>query len=341
MHLARHFGDLGLDAGHFQATIERAIGRESAFGEVYGESGRSAILTFDQGSFRRCIETDYRGVGVRAVSGDIVGYSYTDHPTLEILRKAAGIAHTSVVGARPCSLPVYSDGGVSRGLYPVQNSLFAQTDESRLRNLKAMIEMLSSIDRVARSVDRRIVNVTIQLSLGEKVVIIQPSHAPLVADLRPILGLSIRCVAVDGARRETSMTTSGARDEFEFLLRGDLWRARAVESAETAINMLSAVSIEAGTMPVVLASGEPGTIFHEAVGHMIEADFHHEGTSALVGKIGEMIAAPACTIVDSGIVPRARGSLEFDDEGTSTQETVLIENGRLVSLMNDGRTPRS
>jgi len=85
----------------------------------------------------------------------------------------------------------------------------------------------------------------------------------------------------------------------------------------------------------VLGPGWPGVLLHEAVGHGLEGDFNRKKTSAFAGRIGEKVASELCTIVDDGTLQQRRGSLNIDDEGTATQNTVLIENGILKTYMQD------
>ena len=98
---------------------------------------------------------------------------------------------------------------------------------------------------------------------------------------------------------------------------------------------LEAVDAPAGAMPVVLGSGWPGVLLHEAVGHGLEGDFNRKGSSNYANKVGQQVASKLCTIVDDGSLPGRRGSLSMDDEGTPTQTTTLIENGMLVGYMQD------
>ena len=88
-------------------------------------------------------------------------------------------------------------------------------------------------------------------------------------------------------------------------------------------------------MTVVLGSGWPGILLHEAIGHGLEGDFNRKGTSAFSGKIGAKVASPEVTVVDDGTIPNRRGSLNVDDEGNTTSRTTLIENGKLVGYMQD------
>ena len=98
---------------------------------------------------------------------------------------------------------------------------------------------------------------------------------------------------------------------------------------------LEADEAPAGEMTVVLGSGWPGVLIHEAIGHGLEGDFNRKKTSAFSGLMGEMVASPICTIVDDGTIEDARGSLNIDDEGNQTERTVLIENGKLCNYMQD------
>ena len=65
------------------------------------------------------------------------------------------------------------------------------------------------------------------------------------------------------------------------------------------------------------------------MGHGLEADFNRKGVSAFSGRIGQQVASPLCTVIDDGTIRNRRGSLNVDDEGATTQQNVLIENGIL------------
>jgi TldD protein len=111
--------------------------------------------------------------------------------------------------------------------------------------------------------------------------------------------------------------------------------ARINSAAESAVRMLDARPCPAGEMTVVLCNGWGGVLFHEACGHQMEADFITKGSSAYSGKVGQQVAAPMITAVDDGTIPGRRGSLRFDDDGTPSQRTVLIEKGVLKEYMWD------
>ena len=93
-------------------------------------------------------------------------------------------------------------------------------------------------------------------------------------------------------------------------------------------------------MTVVLGSGWPGILLHEAIGHGLEGDFNRKGTSAFSNKMGQQVASKGITIVDDGTIKDRRGSLNYDDEGNETKNTTLIEDGKLVGYIQDAQNAK-
>ena len=93
-------------------------------------------------------------------------------------------------------------------------------------------------------------------------------------------------------------------------------------------------------MTVVLGSGWPGILLHEAIGHGLEGDFNRKGSSTFAGRIGQRVAAKGVTVVDDGTIADRRGSLNIDDEGNPTQCTTLIEDGILKGYIQDTMNAR-
>ena len=141
--------------------------------------------------------------------------------------------------------------------------------------------------------------------------------------------------ALEGTEDVLVTSGGGARQAFSYFLEQERALGYAREAVRQALVNLEAVEAPAGSMPVVLGPGWPGVLLHEAVGHGLEGDFNRKGTSAFSGRIGEQVAAKGCTVVDDGTLPGRRGSLNIDDEGTPSQNTVLIEDGVLAGYMQD------
>jgi len=143
------------------------------------------------------------------------------------------------------------------------------------------------------------------------------------------------CVAEEGGQRQSGYQGGGGRRSID-IFEGDRDpKAMAEEAARQAILQLRAVNAPAGPMEVVLGPGWPGILLHEAIGHGLEADFNRKGTSAFAGLVGQKVASELCTVVDDGTIPFRRGSLNVDDEGNPTNETVLIEKGILRGYLQD------
>jgi TldD protein len=112
------------------------------------------------------------------------------------------------------------------------------------------------------------------------------------------------------------------------------------EAVGSALTNLEARPAPAGEMTVVLGSGWPGILLHEAIGHGLEGDFNRKGSSAFSGKIGKRVAAKGVTVLDDGTIADRRGSLNVDDEGHASQKNVLIEDGILVGYIQDSMNAR-
>ena len=147
--------------------------------------------------------------------------------------------------------------------------------------------------------------------------------------------MNVSVIAEDGTRREQGSTGGGGRVGYEYFLEEERGLNFARQAVRQALVNLEAVDAPAGSMPVVLGPGWPGVLLHEAVGHGLEGDFNRKGSSAFSGRIGEKVASPLCTVVDDGTMLNRRGSLNIDDEGVPSQQTVLIENGILKGYMQD------
>ena len=145
--------------------------------------------------------------------------------------------------------------------------------------------------------------------------------------------------AEENGNREQGVAGGGGRFDYAYFT-DDVLRDYAAKAVHQAVVNLHAKPAPAGTMTVVLGSGWPGILLHEAIGHGLEGDFNRKGSSAFADRIGERVAAPGVTVVDDGTIARRRGSLNVDDEGNPTQCTMLIENGILKGYLQDSLNAR-
>jgi TldD protein len=184
--------------------------------------------------------------------------------------------------------------------------------------------------------------VQVSASLGasmQEVEILRPGGTRL-AEARPMVRLNVSVIVEQDGRRESGSAGGGGRYGLAPLMGTDHWREVAREALRIATVNLQAEPAPAGVMDVVLGPGWPGILLHEAIGHGLEGDFNRKGTSAFAGLMGTRIAAPGVTVVDDGTMPDRRGSISFDDEGTPSSRTTLIEDGILVGYMQDRQNAR-
>jgi TldD protein len=195
--------------------------------------------------------------------------------------------------------------------------------------------MLAEIDAYARGKDPKVVQVMASIGGEWQAVQIMRGDGTRVADLRPLVRLNVSVVVEQDGRRETGSYGTGGRFGYGEVTSEKVWRAAVDEALRQALVNLDSRPAPAGEMEVVLGSGWPGILLHEAIGHGLEGDFNRKKTSAFSGLLGQRIAVEGVTVVDDGTMPDRRGSLTVDDEGTPTNRTVLIEDGVLVNFLQD------
>ncbi|MEH3099845.1 metallopeptidase TldD-related protein [Sphingomonas adhaesiva] len=271
-----------------------------------------------------------QGVGIRAARHGEVAFAHSadlrEPALLDTARAVRAMMRHGDAAPPIAAVPVARVGG-HHGLYPVVDPVSAP-------DAAAWIALLERIDALARDADPRVERVDAGMTAADQVVLVIGLDGRMHADVRPLLRVGLTVVAQAGDRRGRGSASLGGRHDLAALDEEALRRTvrRAVDIATVNLDARAAPT---GTMPVVLAPGYPGVLFHEAVGHGLEGDHHRKGISVFTGRMGERIAAPGVTVIDDGGLPGRAGSVGIDDEGTPADRTVLIEDGVLVGLMQD------
>ena len=300
-------------------------------GEIFLERRRSEALFFDDGRLRTASYDAAEGFGLRAVRGETAGYAHSTEISESALKRAAETARLAV-----------GDGGGTMAPAPKATNQRIYTDHDPFDDavFSVKVEMLREIDDFLRTLDKRVVQVSASLAASmQEVEILRPEGMRL-AEARPMARLNISVIVEENGRRESGSAGGGGRHGLAPLMGTDHWKVVAREALRIATGNLRSEPAPAGVMDVVLGSGWPGILLHEAVGHGLEGDFNRKKTSAFAGLMGEQIAARGVTVVDDGTIPDRRGSISFDDEGTPSGRNVLIEDGILVGFMQDRQNAR-
>ncbi len=315
-------GDADLD--HALSVLLRG-GVDNA--DLYFQVTRHESWGIEDGIVKEGSHSIEQGVGVRAVAGDKTGFAYSDDLAVPALLQAAQAAGAISRSGRQGALAVRSARN-GRALYGCADPIVSLTDDDK-------IALLQRLDQQVRALDSRVKQVMASLTAVHDTMLVCSSDGVLAADVRPLVRLNVTVIVEDKGRREQGYTGGGGRVSLQHFIESDRAFGYGREAVRQALVALEAVPAPAGEMVVVLGPGWPGVLLHEAIGHGLEGDFNRKGTSAFSGRIGEMVATDLCTIVDDGTLAQRRGSLNVDDEGTPTQCTVLIENGRLAGYLQD------
>lgn len=273
-----------------------------------------------------------QGVGVRAVDGEKTGLSYSDQLNQAAILEAAKTARSISKAGVQAKQQVFTSPTVTQ-VYQDKHPLNLMTNNDK-------VQVLKSLDAYIRQQAPEAQNIVVSMSGVYEQVLVAASDGTWGTDTRPLIRLNCSIVLEKDGRRERGGAGVGGRTDYSYFLEmQEDGRLRYQAIADDAIKMakvnLEAIEAPAGTMPVVLGSGWPGVLLHEAVGHGLEGDFNRKGSSNYSGKIGEKVASDLCTIVDDGTMLNRRGSLNIDDEGVPAKYNVLIENGVLKSYMQD------
>lgn len=317
----------GLTDHHLEEALGRLLrgGVDSA--DLYFQFVRHETWSLEDGIVKEGSYSIDQGVGVRAIAGERTGFAYSDELLIPALMTAADAAGAIARQGQSGQLQAW------KAVAPA--SLYMSVDPLSSLSDAAKVELLQNLDRGVRQLDPRVRQVMAGLAAVHEIVLICGTDGTLAADIRPLVRCNVSVIVEDGGRREQGYSGGGGRHDLGFFINNDQAMEYGREAVRQALINLEAVPAPAGEMTVVLGPGWPGVLLHEAIGHGLEGDFNRKGTSAFTGCLGQQVATDLCTVVDDGTLPARRGSLNIDDEGTPTERTVLIENGRLVGYMQD------
>lgn len=313
-----------------QNVLERVLGaaleRGGDFAEVFVEDRATSSAVLDQRRVEELSSGRDRGAGIRVVVGDTTGFAHTadlsEPGLLAAAHAAAAVARGGGGGVREIALGSFMD-------YPTHAAtLPGDVDKAR------KIELLLHADDVARSEGSSISQVQVGLGDSTRRFVVANSEGIYAADHQVRTRFNISCVASGDSGMQTGYRPVAGTMGFEMLTL-DIIADAARGAARQAITKLDARPAPSGDLPVVLAGGSGGILFHEACGHGLEADAILKQASVYTGKVGQRVASPLVTLVDDGTVVGEWGYLAIDDEGRPGARNVLIENGVLTDYMWD------
>ena len=323
----------GIPAALKRRILAAALSRGGDFAEIYTEYRLYSSIFMEEDIIKETAETISLGVGIRVISGETTGYGYTNDPAFESIRKAALTAASIADSGKKAVIPRFRKTRPAGNLYPL-------TQPAHRAALEDKIEIVKRAYLASRKSDPKIKKAKVLLQDHVQFVSVVNSEGEEAEDARPQIKLVCTAVAQKKRRRELGYSGGGGRVGLEYFERVLSPEEIGREAAEEALFLLEAVEAPAGEMPVVLAPGHAGVLVHEAVGHLLEADFIRRKTSIFWDKLGKRVGSPLLTIYDDPTRASFRGSYNIDDEGTPPAKTLLIDRGVIHSFLQDRLSAR-
>lgn len=302
------------------------LAKSADYADLYFQYAKSESWGLEEGLVKNGSFSIEQGVGIRTINGENSALAYSDvlnaksiNQSVEKLLSLNRQGQSAIVGVG------------QKGNLP---KLYSELDPSLSMSGDDKADLLKWADATARKKSPEIIQVMTSMAMSHEVILIANTENELCADIRPLVRFNIAVIAQRNGRRESGSYGGGGRFSLSELSRERISGFIDKAVAQALTNLESRPS-PAGVMSVVLGSGWPGILLHEAVGHGLEGDFTRKGSSVFAGKVGQTVAAKGVTVIDEGSIPNRRGSLNIDDEGTETQKTVLIEDGVVRGFMQD------
>jgi TldD protein len=312
-------------------VLERVLGEAlrhgGDFAEVFAEDRVTSSAMLDDGRVEELSSGRDRGAGIRVVVGETTGFAHT-----------ADLSEAGLIRAAEAASAVAQGGGgstsVAAGGLHEEGAARKPGSSSGPASKSDSLALLRRADEAGRSAGGAISQVQAGYGGSKRQVLIANSEGLLARDEQVRTRFSVSCVAEGDTGLQTGFESAARTVGFELFDEVSV-EELAELAARRAMSKLSARPAPSGEVPLVLAGGSGGILFHEACGHGLEADHIVKDASVYVGQVGQQVASPLVTLVDDGTVGSEWGTFGFDDEGRPAQRNVLIENGILTEYLWD------
>jgi len=333
-HSSLEFEDhFQLSSADLQKILSLSLSRGGDFSEVFLEYKTYNFINMEEDIIKETAESISLGLGVRVLSGEKTGYGYTNDLSFQKIKKAALTAASIASSPSIQTASPLRPSHLQHNFYPVLRSPHKET-------LAIKISLVKNCYSAAKDLSSKIKKVKVSLVDQTQHVRVVNSEGLDIRDARPLIKLICLAIAEKKNKREAGYSGGGGRVGLEYFAKTLPPEEIGQGAAKEALELLEAVLPPAGEMPVVLAPGNSGVLVHEAVGHLLEADFNRKKTSIFWDKMGKKVASSQVSIYDDPTIPYFRGSYNIDDEGTVPAKTLLIDRGNLAGLLQDRLSAR-
>lgn len=317
----------GLSEQNKKDILEVLLSTGGDFAEVFMEDTISETIEMISGRVSRTDVSKISGAAVRVIKNHVeVNCSTSDYSFENLLKVAKDLAESFDGEKETAVVPFLT---MTEQHHVVVEKECTGDNEQELTLMKKATEG-------ALSVGEKVAQVQSIFWKKQQNMAVFASDGTDAEDRRNNLRLSCMVVAVDGENMQNAFDSYGRNQGMEMFDGFDAYTF-GKNIAIDAVNMLDAIDMPGGDIPVVIDNGFGGVILHEACVHGLEATSVAKGLSVFCGKVGEKIASDIVNAVDEGVTPGEWGSINVDDEGTPCQYRVLIKDGILKGYLVDKR----
>ncbi|MBI5849082.1 MAG: TldD/PmbA family protein [Nitrospirae bacterium] len=309
--------------------LKKVLSRGGDYADIFIESQKTLSFVMEDSRIEKIVSGTDAGAGFRLLRRGKTSYAYRNDLSRQSLLQSA-----SEASKMAADIPAITPTSLAARNSSVQFTIPCMPEDIPLENKIALVR---KADKIARSIDHRIRQVTVTYRDSVQDVQTATSEGFIAEEQRVYTLLTVRVIAGSNGIVQTGYEAVGGFAGFELFEKEHIEEISS-KAAARAIMMLGARKAPAGRMPVVISSLAGGTMIHEAIGHGLEADLAQQGLSVFSGKLEQRVASELVTVIDDSTLPGRRGSFRFDDEGTPSQRTVLVERGILKSFMYDKLT---
>jgi TldD protein len=326
---------VNLSNAQYLEILNHSLSSGGEYSEIFYEDFYGTSIVYDNGKIEKINFSSTKGASIRVVSAEETIFAHTNDPTYENLMSLAETLRKNAserFGSNNIVKVKELKEAEKRDFAPFEIPFDNVSVEQKVEKVLKGVELL-------KNADKRIKQITVSYADSSRKVKIVNSEGKIVEDIRNYP----RYAAIIFAQDEEGnlfrgYSSDGANMGFEFFT-DEMIEKVAKDAVRQVVSQIEGVDAPAGEFTVVLSSEAGGTMIHEACGHGMEADLVLSG-SVYREKVGKKIASEKITVVDDGTDKNKRGTLNYDDEGTPTQRTVLIENGVLKGYMHSKITAK-
>ncbi|OYT54613.1 MAG: hypothetical protein B6U77_02555 [Candidatus Hecatellales archaeon ex4484_218] len=295
--------------------------------EVYLVKGWSLHVEIERNQLVRNVKSIDEGFGIRIVSNRSTGFAYTNLASKENIEKTVLKAyHASKTGKpneqwkgfpKPAKLP------------ETKNTYDKKIAEILLEEVVDSAQiMLES----AQKVDEKVFVVDGSVSVGEIVKAVVNSQGVSFQDEGTGIGCFLSTVAKD-----VETTPVCFESEHERIYKIDFEKV-GVEAAKQAVSALGSKTVKTGVYEVIFGQHALASLLYYTFINALKADNVQRGKSKLKGKLNQQIISENLTLIDDGLMDGGLETWKFDDEGTISQKTVVVDKGILKNFLYDKLT---